>query len=61
MSDFLGSLVEVVKPLLIAAMNSCHTKRLVCELLDRYVQTTDNDIDDLLSGSVKTALLKGCK
>jgi len=61
MSDFLGSLVEVVKPLLIAAMNSCHTKRLVCELLDRYVQTTDNDIDDLLSGSVKTALLKGCE
>jgi len=59
--DFLGSLVEVVKPLLVAAMNSCHTKRLVCELLDRYVQTTDNDIDDLLSGSVKTALLKGCK
>jgi hypothetical protein len=60
MSDFLGSLVEVVKPLLIAAMNSCHTKRLVCELLDRYVQTTDNDIDDLLSESIKTALLKGC-
>jgi len=59
--DFLGSLVEVVKPLLVAAMNSCHTKRLVCELLDRYVQTTDNDIDDLLSGSVKTALLKGCE
>jgi len=59
--DFLGSLVEVVKPLLIAAMNSCHTKRLVCELLDRYVKTTDNDIDDLLSGSVKTALLKGCE
>lgn len=59
--DFLGTLVEVVKPLLVAAMNSCHTKKLVCELLDRYVQTTDNDIDDLISESVKTALLKGCK
>lgn len=58
--DFLGSLVEVVKPLLVAAMNSCHTKKLVCELLDRYVKTTDNDIDDLLAGSVKTALLKNC-
>jgi hypothetical protein len=58
--DFLGSLVEVVKPLLVAAMNSCHTKRLVCELIDRYVKTTDNDIDDLLAGSVKTALLKNC-
>ena len=59
--DFLGSLVEVVKPLLIAAMKSCHTKKLVAELLDRYVQTTDNDIDDLLAGSVRTALLKGCQ
>ena len=61
MSDFLGSLVEVVKPLLIAAMNSCHTKRLVCEMLDRYVKSTDNDIDDLISNSVKTALLKNCQ
>jgi hypothetical protein len=61
MSDFLGSLVEVVKPLLIAAMNSCHTKKLVVELLERYVQTTDNDIDDLLAGYVRTALLKDCK
>jgi len=60
MNDLLGSLVEVVKPLLIAAMNSCHTKRLVVELLERYVKTTDNDIDDLLAGSVRTALLKDC-
>jgi hypothetical protein len=58
--DFLGSLVEVVKPLLIAAMNSCHTKRLVVELLERYVKTTDNDIDDLISDTVRTALLKNC-
>ena len=57
----MGALVEIVKPLIMAAMNSCHTKRLVCELLDRYVQTTDNDIDDLLSNAVKTALLKECK
>jgi hypothetical protein len=57
----MGALVEIVKPLLIAAMNSCHTKRLVCELLDRYVKTTDNDIDDLISGSVRTALLKNCQ
>jgi len=60
MNQFLGTLVEVVKPLLIAAMNSCHTKRLVVELLERYVKTTDNDIDDLLANSVRTALLKGC-
>lgn len=61
MNEFLGTLVEVVKPLIMAAMNSCHTKRLVADLLDRYVQTTDNDIDDLLSNAVKTALLRECK
>lgn len=57
----MGALVEIVKPLIFAAMNSCHTKKLVCELLDRYVKTTDNDIDDLISNSVKTALLKNCQ
>jgi hypothetical protein len=56
----MGVLVEVVKPLLLAAMNSCHTKRLVVELLERYVKTTDNDIDDIIAGSVKKALLKNC-
>jgi len=56
----MGVLVEVVKPLLLAAMNSCHTKRLVVELLERYVKTTDNDIDDLVANTVRTALLKNC-
>jgi hypothetical protein len=57
----MGVLVEVVKPLLLAAMNSCHTKRLVVELLERYVNTTDNDIDNVIAASVKSALLKNCK
>ena len=57
----MGAIVEVVKPIILAAMNSCHTKKLVCELLDRYVKSTDNDIDDLLAGSVRNALLKNCK
>jgi len=57
----MGALVEIVKPLLIAAMNSCHTKRLVCELLDRYVKTTDNDIDNLISETVRKALLRDCQ
>ena len=57
----LGQLVEIVKPLLFAAMNSCHTKRLVVELLERYVKTTDNDIDDLMAGTVRTALLRDCE
>jgi hypothetical protein len=57
----MGALVEIVKPLLIAAMNSCHTKRLVCDLLDRYVKTTDNDIDNVIANTVRVALLKGCE
>ncbi|MFZ9354025.1 MAG: hypothetical protein ACO25L_04330 [Candidatus Nanopelagicales bacterium] len=57
----MGALVEVLKPLIFAAMNSCSTKRLVVELLERYVRTTDNDIDDLIAETVKTALLKNCK
>ena len=57
----MGALVEVLKPLILAAMNSCHTKRLVVELLERYVNTTDNDIDNVIAASVKTALLKNCK
>jgi hypothetical protein len=56
----MGALVAVVKPLLVAALSSCHTKRLVCELLDRYAKTTDNDIDDVIAGTVRTALLKNC-
>ena len=57
----MGALVEVVRPLILAAMNSCHTKRLVVELLERYVNTTDNDIDNVIAASVKSALLKNCK
>lgn len=56
----MGVLVEVVKPIIFAAMNSCNTKRLVVELLQRYVNTTDNDVDNVIAESVKIALLKGC-
>jgi len=57
----MGALVEIVKPIILAAMNSCHTKRLVVELLERYVNTTDNDIDNVIAASVRTALLRDCK
>jgi hypothetical protein len=54
----MGALVEIVKPILFAALNSCHTKKLVVELLERYVKTTDNDIDNVIAGTVRTALLR---
>jgi predicted DNA-binding ArsR family transcriptional regulator len=56
----MGALVELVKPIIFAALNSCHTKKLVCDLLDKYVTTTDNDVDNVIASSVRTALLKNC-
>lgn len=54
-------MVTILKPILFSFMNSCEVKQLVCDLLDRYVKTTDNDVDDLLAITVKTALLKNCR
>jgi hypothetical protein len=56
----MGALVELVRPIIMAAINSCHTKKLVCDLLDRYVESTDNDVDNVIAGAVRTALMKGC-
>ena len=56
----MGALVELVKPIIFAALNSCHTKKLVCDLLDRYVEKTDNDVDNVIAATVRTALMKGC-
>jgi hypothetical protein len=56
----MGAIVNLVKPVLFAALNSCTTKKLVCDLLDKYVTTTDNDIDNVIATTVRTALMKGC-
>lgn len=56
----MGALVELVKPIIFAALNSCTTKKLVCDLLDRYVEKTDNDVDNVIAATVRTALMKGC-
>lgn len=56
----MGVIVELVKPFIFAALNSCTTKKLVCDLLDRYVDKTDNDVDNLIATTVRTALMKGC-
>jgi len=56
----MAALVSIARPILLSAMNSCQVKRLVCELLDRYVTTTDNDIDNLIAKMVREALLREC-
>lgn len=55
------AVVAIIKPLLVQAMGSCAVKKLVVDMIDRYVKTTDNDIDDVIAATVRTALLKGCK
>lgn len=55
------AILLVIKPILFKLMGSCQVKKLVVELLERYVKTTDNDVDDLIAATVKTALLKGCE
>lgn len=54
-------MVSLIKPVLITFMNSCEVKKLVCELIDRYVKSTDNDIDNVIAATVRTALLRDCK
>lgn len=56
----MGALVTVVRPVLFALISSCNTKKLVCDLLDHYVETTDNDVDDVIAKAVRDALMKGC-
>jgi hypothetical protein len=56
----MGAIVELVRPVIFAALNNCHTKKLVCDLLDKYVATTDNDIDNVIAATVRTALMRGC-
>lgn len=57
----MNALLVLVRPVLLATLTSCHTKKLVCELLDLYVKSTDNDVDDVIARTVRTALLKDCK
>ena len=54
----MANLINVFKPVIIAFLTSRQVKELVCDLMDRYVETTDNDIDDLLAETVRRALLK---
>ena len=54
----MANLIKLFKPVIIAFLTSRQVKELVCDLLDRYVETTDNDIDNLLAETVRRALLK---
>jgi hypothetical protein len=54
----MGALVAVVKPLLMQIATSPAVKKLVLDLLEKYVKSTDNSIDDVLFTTVKAAMFK---
>ena len=49
-------MIAVIKPILFAFLNSTAVKKLVVELLEAYVKTTDNTIDDAAVKMVNDAL-----
>ena len=54
----MGALVAVVKPLLMQIATSPAVKKLVLDLLEKYVKTTDNSIDDMILTTVRAAMFK---
>ena len=50
--------VTVVKPLLLKIATHPAVKNLVIDLLTKYVNSTDNSIDDMLLATVKELLFK---
>lgn len=51
-------IVTIVKPILIRIATHPSVKNLVIELLEKYVNTTDNSIDNMVLATVKELLFK---
>jgi hypothetical protein len=54
----MDAIVAIVKPLLIKLATHPAVKNLVIELLEKYVKTTDNSIDNVILATVKELLFK---
>ncbi len=54
----MGAVVAVVKPILLQIATSPAVKNLVLDLLKKYVDSTDNSIDNVLYETVKELLFK---
>jgi hypothetical protein len=54
----MGAIIAVVKPLILQIATHKAVKKLVIELLEKYVKTTDNSIDDAVLATVKELLFK---
>ena len=58
MEDVMGAVVSVVKPLLLQIATHPAVKNLVLDLLKKYVDSTDNSIDNVVYELVKENLFK---
>jgi hypothetical protein len=58
MEVIMDAIVVVVKPLLLKIATHPAVKNLVIELLEKYVKTTDNSIDDMVLTTIKELLFK---
>ena len=54
----MGAVVAIVKPILLQLASHPAVKNLVIDLLTKYVQSTDNSIDDMVLATVKELLFK---
>lgn len=54
----MDAIVAIVKPFIIRIATHDSVKNLVIELLEKYVKTTDNSIDDMVLLTVKELLYK---
>jgi hypothetical protein len=54
----MGAVVAVVKPILLQIATHPAVKNLVISLLEKYVKSTDNSIDDMVLATVKELLFK---
>lgn len=51
-------IVLLLKPLILQIATHPAVKKLVIDLLEKYVKTTDNSIDDAIFSTVKQLLFK---
>ena len=58
MEDIMGAVVGIVKPILLQLASHPAVKNLVIELLEKYVKSTDNSIDDMILITVKELIFK---
>jgi len=51
-------IVTIAKPILLKIATHPSVKNLVIELLEKYVNTTDNSIDNMILATVKELIFK---